>query len=76
MSRLVAFAAIQGGYKVVSQVEAGIRDTQYAIGYYLHLEGDGIGEQGDFTTRNDDAFQFFAVIELSPARNEKRSQHC
>jgi len=30
--------------EVVTQVESEIRDTQHAIGHYLHLEGDGIGD--------------------------------
>ena len=34
--------------EVVSQVEAGIRDTQHAIGHYLHLEGDGIANSLDY----------------------------
>ena len=31
--------------EVVAQVEAEIRDTEHAIGHYLHLEGDGIARQ-------------------------------
>ena len=29
---------------VVSQIEAGIRGTEHAVGHYLHLEGEGIGD--------------------------------
>ena len=34
--------------EVVSHVEAEIRDTKQAIGYYLHLEGDGIAGSLDY----------------------------
>ena len=30
--------------EVVAQIEAEIRDTEQAIGYYVHLEGEGIGD--------------------------------
>jgi fatty-acyl-CoA synthase len=33
---------------VVARVEAAIRDTEHAIGHYLHLEGDGIGGSLDY----------------------------
>jgi len=34
--------------EVIAQVEAGTRDTEHAIGYYLHLEGDGITNSLDY----------------------------
>jgi fatty-acyl-CoA synthase len=34
--------------EIVGQVEAGIRDSEFAIGHYLHLEGDGIPGSLDY----------------------------